>query len=205
MVADSQNSSLRDPGKDRLYYPISADGWGVVVARAAPGVSTETVEAEVRTAFASLPPSVRLDVAPLEDAVQRSIGRDRMVAQLSASLGFIGVLLACIGLYASIAHSVSSRTREIGVRLAVGATAGGVLWMVLRQSLAVTSVGLLMGMPAAVARAQVVRSMLFGVSPSDPLTLGVSATLLSGAGLLAAVWPARRAARLDPADTLRCE
>ena len=170
-----------------------------------PGVTAETVEAEIREAFATVSKDIEVDAGPIEEAVQRSLGRDRLVARLSAVFGALGIVLASMGLYAAIAHSVSSRTREIGIRIAVGASARRVSWMVLKQSLAVTAIGVLVGLPLAIAGSRLISTLLFDVSPSDPATLIVSATVLALTGLLAGWWPARRAARLDPSKTLRFE
>jgi len=113
--------------------------------------------------------------------------------------------LAIIGLYGAVAHSVSSRTREIGIRMALGADPWRITRLVLQQSLTVTALGILIGLPAAAAGSRLIGSLLFEVSPTDPLTLAVSAVLLSAVSLLAGLWPARRAARTDPMAALRCE
>jgi ABC-type antimicrobial peptide transport system permease subunit len=205
VIKDTKNKNLREPQADVTYLPLPADQWSAVVARAKPGVSPTTVEAEIRAAFATVSKDIEVDAGPIEDAIQRSLGRDRLVARLSAVFGALGIFLASMGLYAAIAHSVSSRTREIGIRIAVGASARRVSWMVLKQSLGVTVAGLLVGFPLAIAGSQAISSLLFGVSPFDPATLTVSATVLALTGLLAGWWPARRAARLDPSKTLRFE
>jgi putative ABC transport system permease protein len=205
VVSDTKNVNLRDAGKDVAYLPISAGGWSALLVRPKTGIAHEAVEAEIRSAFAAVSKQITVEVAPLERAVQRSMNRDRLIAQLSAAFGILGILLASIGLYAAIAHSVSSRTREIGIRIAIGAKARDVIWMVLSESLRVTTAGLLIGLPAAIAGSRLIGSLLFGVSPSDPPTLAVSAAVLALTGALAAWWPARRATRLDPSSTLRCE
>jgi ABC-type antimicrobial peptide transport system permease subunit len=168
-------------------------------------VALSVAEAEIRAAWAAAAKDVPLRTQRLEDAVQRTLGRDRLVAQLSAAFGILGILLASIGLYGAMAHAVSSRTREIGIRIAVGASRRDIIRMVLKQTLSVTGLGILIGLPAAILGSRLIASLLFEVSPSDPLTLAVSAAVLATAGLLAGWWPARRAARLEPSQTLRCE
>ena len=205
VVKDTKNTSLRAAHRDLVYFPSSLVGANPVVARPAAGVAPRVVEAEMRAAFAAVAKDAPVKIAPLEDAVQRSLSRDRLIARLSAAFGILGILLASIGLYAAIAHSVSSRTREIGIRIAIGAKARDVIWMVLRESLRVTTIGVLIGLPAAIAGSRLIGSLLFEVSPSDPPTLAVSAAVLALTGALAGWWPARRAARLDPSSTLRCE
>jgi putative ABC transport system permease protein len=199
VVQDTRNKSLRDPVKDVAYFPLA------VVARSKEGVTPSAVEAEIRDAFAEISPDIAVDAGLIEDAVQRSLGRDRLIARLSALFGILSVVLACMGLYAAVAHSVTSRTREIGIRLAVGASGRQVVWTVMRQALSVTGLGVAIGIPLALAAAKLIGSLLFEVSGSDPIILGLSAATLTLAGLAAGWWPARRAARLDPATTLRFE
>jgi ABC-type antimicrobial peptide transport system permease subunit len=204
-VVKDTKTNLRGAQRDVVYIPSSMVATNPVVARPAAGVAPRVVEAEMRAAFAAVAKDVPVTIAPLEDAVQRTLSRDRLVAQLSAALGVLGVLLAAVGLYAAIAHSVASRTREIGIRMAVGARTRDVIWMVLRQSLVVTAAGVAIGLPAAIGGSRFVSSLLFEVSPSDPATLVASTLVLALTGLAAGWWPARRAAQLDPSSMLKCE
>jgi predicted permease len=205
VVRDTRNKSLRDPVKDLAYFPLAADGWSALVVRSKADATPSAVEAEIRDAFAEISPDITVDAGLIEDAVQRSLGRDRLIARLSALFGILSVVLACMGLYAAVAHSVTSRTREIGIRLAVGASGRQVVSTVMRQTLSVTGLGVVIGIPLALAAAKLVGSLLFEVSGSDPIILGLSAATLTLAGVIAGWWPARRAARLDPATTLRFE
>jgi predicted permease len=205
VVKDIKNKTLRDGRKDEAYFPIGLNGWSAVIARAKPGVSPSSLEPEIRAAFADDAKKVSLEMAPLEDAVQRSLGRDRLIAQLSAAFGALGILLASMGLYATIAHTASSRIREIGIRIAIGAKSRDVIWMVMEQSLVVTAIGVLIGLPMAMVGSRLISSLLFEVSPSDAQTLAASATILALTGIAAGWWPARSAARLDPSRTLRYE
>jgi putative ABC transport system permease protein len=119
--------------------------------------------------------------------------------------GVVAVLLAAIGLYGVIAQSVAERRREIGVRMALGATAGQVLWSFLRHGLAVMVVGIACGVIASVAVARSLASLVYGVATTDPATLGAVTVLLAGVSLAACYVPARSAARLDPLVALRVE
>jgi predicted permease len=204
VVKDSKRDSVREPQKDLSYFPVGAGGLPIV-ARAKAGVAPSVCEAEIRAAFAAVAKNVPVETGLLEDVIQKSLGRDKLVSELSAAFGFLGVLLAAIGLYGAMAHSVSSRTREIGIRLALGADPSAVKWMVLRRTLSITGLGVLVGLPTANVASRAIQSLLFGVSPTDPLTPSVSAALLATVGLLAGWWPAHRAARLDPTQALRDE
>jgi putative ABC transport system permease protein len=205
VVGDARYVTLREAPRDTLYFPIGVAASSAVMARPRPGVSTAAVASAMRRAFAAAAKGVPVDIQPLEQAVQRSIGRDRLVARLSAAFALLGLLLASIGLYGAIAHSVKSRTREIGIRIAVGAQVPDVVWMVLKQGLAITAAGVLVGLPLAMAGSRLIASLLFDVSPWDPLVLAVSAALLTAVALAATLGPAWRAARLDASRTLRYE
>jgi len=204
VVRDARSATLR-VDRDEYFSPVSAGGWSIIVARPRPGVSLDVVTTAIRTAFAETAKDVEVEVAPLEDAIQKTIGRDRLVARLSVAFAALGIVLATIGLYAAIAHSVSSRTREIGIRIAIGAGVRDVMWMVLRQGMAVTALGVTIGLPLAILGSRLIRGLLFEVSPTDPLALGASTMLLALTGMAASLWPARRAAKLDPSQTLRFE
>jgi ABC-type antimicrobial peptide transport system permease subunit len=128
-----------------------------------------------------------------------------MFATLVSALAGLAVLLACIGLYGLLAYNVARRTSEIGIRLALGAQQGDISRPILREALLLAVAGLAIGVPAALALAQLVKSQLYGVAPADPLTLIAGALLLLVIALLAAWIPARRAARVDPLEALRAE
>jgi putative ABC transport system permease protein len=117
----------------------------------------------------------------------------------------VGLLLAAIGIYGVTSYAVSRRTREIGIRIALGADRRGVVAIVLRQALVLTGIGLVIGLAFGAAAAQLLRSLLFGISAVDPLTFGGAAVLFVAVALAASYVPARRATRLDPVTALRSE
>lgn len=204
VVSDVRSATLRTE-RDEYFRPAAIGGWSIVVARPSPGVSADSLMTLMRTAFAEVATGEQVEIAPLEAAVQKTIGRDRLIARLSAAFAALGIVLAVIGLYAAIAHSVSSRTREIGIRIAIGAANRHVMWMVLKQGISVTALGVAIGLPLAVLGSRLIQTLLFEVSPTDPVSLGGATALMALTGLAAGLWPARRAAKLDPSQALRFE
>jgi ABC-type antimicrobial peptide transport system permease subunit len=151
-------------------------------------------------------PEVRLsNVVPFREIVNRTLVTERLVAQVSSAFAILGLLIACVGLYGLLAYAVVRRRREIGIRIAVGASPGSVEWMMIRESLTLVAAGVAIGVPAAIAIIRLVSSMLFGLAPGDPLTIAAVVAALTTATLLAAYLPARRAAGVDPTRALREE
>jgi predicted permease len=140
-----------------------------------------------------------------EEQIRMTLGTERMFAQVVGSFGLIAALLAAIGLYGVMAYTVTRRTSEIGIRLALGADCGDVQWMVLRESLWMVVAGMVVGIPAALALMQLVRQALYGIEPNDPLSFIAAGALMLVVAAVAAWIPARRAARVDPMRALRCE
>jgi predicted permease len=145
------------------------------------------------------------NISSLAQRVNDSAHDARTIAQLAGFFGVLGLILAAIGLYGVMAYNVSRRTREIGVRMAIGAEAHDVLRMVLRESLLIVAIGILAGIPAAMGMGRLISSQLYGLSPRDPITLAIAAVLLLIVCVLASYLPARRAARIDPMVALRHE
>lgn len=137
--------------------------------------------------------------------MEGTIAQDRMLAQLSGAFGLTAMVLVCLGLYGLTAYEVSRRTAEIGVRLALGAQRTDVVRLIVGRSMILVTSGVLIGLAGAAALARVVENLLFGVRSSDAVTLVGSAAMLLTTGALAAYWPARRAAQLNPLATLRAE
>jgi ABC-type antimicrobial peptide transport system permease subunit len=145
------------------------------------------------------------DIRTLEMVLTRNLSRQRLVMSLMGIFAVLALLLAMIGVYGVMAHSVSQRQQEIGIRMALGANSSDVLTMVLRQGMSLVLAGLALGSVAALGLTRLLTSQLFGVSPVDPLISAGVAILMIFVSLLASILPARRAARMDPLVALRYE
>jgi ABC-type antimicrobial peptide transport system permease subunit len=141
----------------------------------------------------------------MSDHVARSLVQQRLIARLSSFFGLLALLLACIGLFGIMSFSVARRTNEIGIRMALGAKRGDVLRLVMREGLAPVLIGVALGLPAALLGARLITSLLFGLTPADPLTVCAATILLLAIAGLAGYLPARKASRVDPMTALRCE
>ncbi|MBO0798059.1 MAG: FtsX-like permease family protein [Blastocatellia bacterium] len=148
-------------------------------------------------------PIPALPLSPVSLLINQSISSDRMIATLSGIFGTLVLLLTANGLYGVISYTMSRRTGEIGLRMAVGASRGDVIWMVLRDTLMLMGAGILIGVPAGIAAGHAVAPSLSGVSATDPMTLIVVILGMLLIGLLAGFIPARRAASIDPLQALR--
>jgi ABC-type antimicrobial peptide transport system permease subunit len=140
-----------------------------------------------------------------EGQIRLALSRERLMAALATVLGFVAVFLAAIGLYGMLAYSVSRRIPEIGIRLALGADRNDVRWLVIRRALVLVCLGVLIGTAAARAGTGIVQSLLFGLSPTDPVTFIGAALAMMCVALVAASIPAWRASRVDPIVALRAE
>jgi predicted permease len=207
VVRDMRRDGVQKPPAPAVYVPLAqADaGWPstVLIRTQQPPASILPV---VRREAARLGSSIVVDdFGTVRQRIDDSIFEQRLLAAVSGFFGLLALLLASVGLYGVVAYGTARRTAEIGVRIALGARRGQVLRMILGDSLALVAVGLGVGLLASVAAAKAVASILFGITPTDPVAfLGTGALLLATA-VLATLLPARRAASIDPLRALRHE
>jgi len=163
-----------------------------------------TIAGAVRRAVAEIDRNVPVaEMRTQEEQIRQTLGMERLFATLVGSFGLIAALLAAIGLYGVMAYAVTQRTTEIGIRLALGAGRGDVQRMMLRDSMLMVAIGMVAGIHAALALTRLLREMLYGVAPTDPLSFIVAGVLMLAVAAAAAWFPARRAARVDPMRALR--
>jgi len=207
VVKDIKYTNLRDEIPPQAYLPYLATrfvgGMTIYVRTAAdPTLLTSSIRSTVRDLDPNIPISnMRTEQVQLSN----SLSTERMIASLSAVFGFLATLLAVIGLYGVMAYTVAQRTREVGIRMALGAAQGSVIWMVMREVLILVAVGVLAGVPASLALAKLVQSQFFGLTPHDPATLTLATIALAAVASAAGYIPAWRASRLDPVRALRYE
>ena len=208
VVADAKQSDLRSPAPNTVY--LTRGQWPDMSDRAVFAIRTTvppaTLVPPARAIILGELPKVRIrHLMPMSDLLSMTVGRESALAALSVAFGFLALLLAAIGLYGVMAFQVSARTREIGVRMALGARRMQVMRMVMAQALRVVAIGVTIGIPFALAGARSLRALLYGVTPFDPGPLAIGAAVLVGVGVLAALIPSRNAARVDPLVAIRCE
>jgi predicted permease len=207
VVGDTKYESMRDEVPYEFYVPYMQQEW------------VNGMTAYVRTAGdpASLLPALRqtlteLDadvpyhqLRTLDQQMDNSLITERLLATLSSGFGFLATLLAAMGLYGVMAFMVARRTREIGIRMALGAGAGSVVWLVMREVLLLVGIGVAIGVPAALALTKLVQAQLFGVAPGDGVTLCLATLGIAGVAALSGYLPARRATSIDPMRALHWE
>ena len=209
VVGDLKGEDAREKPESTIYRPI--------LQVQSQGAYSCTIHIRTASDPTPLTPQVRqminqindkipvFGVTTLNDQLHENLGQERLIAQLVSFFGALALILACIGLYGVMAHGVARRTNEIGIRMALGARGGNIAWMIVRETLYLVLAGLVLGVPAALIGAKLISAQLFGLSPTDPLTLVGAAIVLTVVAMLAGYLPARRASRVNPLNALRYE
>jgi len=206
IAKDVKNRSLSEVPQPFFYLPLLQDYRSNMILVARTAIDPEKMFQSVRAEVAALDPDIPLfDAKTLEDHVGISLFLQRMAATLLSIFGLLALSLTAIGLYGVMAYSVSQRTRELGVRISVGAKRGDILKLILGQGLMLTAIGMIGGLVTALAVTRLSARLLYGVSAADPVTLTVVAVILLGVALVAGYFPARRATKVDPMVALRME
>jgi predicted permease len=206
VVKDAKYRNLGEKPQPMAYYSYTQHNWYLgnfeVRYSGEPSAIVSAVRQAIKEVNRNLPIA---EVATFSEHVDRSLVQQKLIARLSGFFGLLALLLAAIGLYGVISYSVTQRTREIGIRMSLGAERRNVLRLVLGQGAKLALIGVLAGLGASWALTRWIESLLFGVSPTDRITFVMIALLLMAVALLACYIPARRATKVDPMVALRCE
>lgn len=207
VVKDFKYTNLRDEIPEQAFVPyLSARFLGGMTVYFRTTMDPDQLTAAVRSKIRDMEPNLPVyNMRTTDVQIKNSLSAERMIASLSAVFGVLATLLAIIGLYGVMSYIVAQRTREVGIRMALGADHGEVIWLVMREVLILVSVGMVAGVTGSLALTRVVQSQLFGLTPHDPLTLGFATGALATVACAAGYIPALRASRLDPIAALRYE
>jgi predicted permease len=207
VVRDTKYEDLRSEVPYELYIPfVQADFIQGMTCYVRGHGDAANLTASLRQAVNAVDSSVPVyRVRTLEQQVDQSLMTERLLASLSTVFGCLATLLAALGLYGVMAYMVARRTREIGIRMALGAASGTVIWLVMREALLLAGIGIALGAPAAWALSRLIRTQLFGILPADPATTALGIAGIATVAALSAYLPARRATGIDPMRALRWE
>ncbi len=207
VAKDTRYENLKTDVPDEVYEPYRQMGFslgGYVYVRTAR--DPEQVFGAIRSSVHQMDPNLPVSgMKTLEAQEEESLVTERLVSSLSSAFGFLATLLAAIGLYGVMAYMVAQRTREIGVRMALGAAQRDVVWLVMREVLLLAGIGIAVGLPAAWGLARFVKSELYGIAPTDPWIMALATIGIAAVAMLSGYLPARRATRIDPMLALRFE
>ncbi len=202
-----QHANLRRPPPATVYVPyyqLAGDVPTNVEVRVA-GSAATAVASALKQTLQPLVPNEPVEVERLVTHVDATLVQERMLATLGTGFGILALAVAAVGIYGLLAYGVARRTREIGIRMALGAKPAGVIALILRAARVPLLAGIAIGLPAAWALSRLFASLLFGLTPTDPIAIGGATLVLVLVAHAAAYLPARRAARVDPLIALKCE
>jgi putative ABC transport system permease protein len=209
VVGDARVNTLREEPVPMAFYPLaqSSERQFATAMDLRVNGDAAAVGETVRRVLAEMEPRLLANSRPttIADQLDQGLVRDRLVAYLAGAFGILALVLACVGLYGVLSYAVAMRTSEMGVRMAVGATPGDLLRLVVARAMRLTAVGIVLGAAVAVGAARFIQTLLFGITPTDATTYAIVIAVLMIVALAASFVPARRAARVDPMAALRAE
>jgi len=208
VVQDGKYQNVTEDPQPYFYVPLEQTYMSLRTIHVRTSVPPETLALQLQSQIHELAPDLPItQVQTMTQALQGANGFFffRFGAQLTATMGFLGLILAVVGIYSVVSYAAAQRTKEIGIRIAMGAAPRDILKMVLRQGLGVVGIGLALGLIVAMAGTRLMSGLIVGIKPSDPLTFAVVVLLLTGIALFACWIPARRATRIDPLVALHYE
>ena len=208
VVKDAKHMALDEGSLLAAYFPCTqkVGFYGSFVVRYAPGANRREIISRIRSSIADINPNILVDsVTSLDEQVNQSIATQSLIARLTSFFGIIAVFLACIGIYGLQSYSVARRTSELGIRLALGAQSRMLLWLVLRESLLLLVIGLAIGIPISLSSTRILKTLLYQLSPLDPVAISISIVAVALMTIAAAWLPARRATKINPIQALRAE
>ncbi len=206
IAQDGKYNEVTEPSRPYLYLPLTQDSRSEATLIVATAADPTALLPVARKAVREMDSSILIvSGVTMKDQVRLATYFNRMEADIAACLGGLAMLLTSVGLFGVVSYTVSRRTHEIGIRMALGAARGRVFRQVLNDGLKLVFIGMVCGMGLAVLLGRTMSSLLFGVSPSDPLTVSSAIALMTGISILALIGPARDALRIEPLDALREE
>ena len=207
VVGDTRHVDMRTDAKETLYravYQSSNPGFLQFYVRT--WQSPDAAKSDIRAAMHQLDPGLVVDtLRTMDEQIAESVSSDRLIAVLAVSFGALATLMAAVGLYGVLAYATAQRTREIGIRMALGAQRRAVVRLVLADVVWLAGISVLVTLPVAMLASRIVRSQLYNVSPTDPLVISSGVLLVACVAIMSALLPARRAARVEPMQALRTE
>jgi putative ABC transport system permease protein len=207
VAQDTKHMDLRAPARPTFFTPLrqQKDAAQLYIYLRTTTLPEQSF-AMVRQAIKQIDPGLAVDsMRTMDDQIETTLSNERMIELLAISFGLLATILAGVGLYGVLAYSTAQRTREIGIRIALGSTRIEISRLVLMDVLRLAGIGIVVAIPCSVMLGRLLRSQLFGVSTADPLTLGTVVLLVALVAVVAAILPARRASTVDPTTALRAE
>jgi predicted permease len=206
VVRDAKYNDLRAPVEPMFYLPLAQAPYPIQSVEVETAGDPLAMAGQVRRLLGETHRDLMIsEVTTLAQRVDGTVVRERMLAELSGVFGVLALVLACVGLYGTMSYAVARQTSEVGIRMALGARRGEMLWMVLRETLLLVAMGVAIGLPAALAATRFLQDYLFELKATDPATIAAAVLMLAATAVLAGYLPARRSARVDPMTALRYE